>query len=189
MTDSPFSSSLDEVSPDLAFQARTAKPSAVRRQNCVDAELCERKSSYFVYALCSPAEAQQLSRVQRSELSILSGAFSMWPARTFTAFVSLRGLAEPVQAVKSQMSIYGTIAPLSIVMQSQWQQTRGMAVPKRKVWLSALTDTSLWRLLRLAKLSHLALLQTSPSRRGHRSAMKFHQFVTAIAKCRYNDLL
>lgn len=63
----------------------------------------------------------------------MSSAFNMWPTRTITALVSLRGLAEQVQAVKSQMSIYGISAPLSTVMQSQWQQTRGMAVPKRKV--------------------------------------------------------
>ena len=63
----------------------------------------------------------------------MSSAFNMWPTRTIMALVSFRGLAEQVQAVKSQTSIYGISAPLSTIMQSQWQQTRGMAVPKRKV--------------------------------------------------------
>ena len=136
------------MSPDLAFQACwTAKSSALCRQENIDTEHCNLKSSHFVYTSCLAADARQLSKGLCSDLSfkVVSGAFDMWPTRTLTALASLRGLAEQVQAVKSQMSIYGISAPLSNIMQSQWQQTRGMAVPKRKVCYLALTATSLWR--------------------------------------------
>ena len=93
------------------------------------------KSPHLSYTSCLPADAQHPSEGPCSDLNfrVVSGAFNMWPTRTFTALVSLRCLAEQVLTVKSQLSIYGTTAPLSTIMQSQWQQTRGMAVPKRKV--------------------------------------------------------
>ena len=53
----------------------------------------------------------------------------MWLARRLPALVSLRAFVGPFLAVEAQIPSCG-VAQLNDA--AQWQQTRGMAVPKRK---------------------------------------------------------
>lgn len=58
----------------------------------------------------------------------------MWPARRLAAIISLRAFVGPFQALEAQLpACSSAAAALNHGAQNQWQQTRGMAVPKRKV--------------------------------------------------------
>ena len=60
----------------------------------------------------------------------------MWPVLRLRALTSLRSFRAPSQTLGSQLPAWTINFPQSDAAQSQWQQwqqTRGMAVPKRKV--------------------------------------------------------
>ena len=66
----------------------------------------------------------------------------MWPVLRLRALTSLRSFIAPSQTLGSQLPAWTSKFPQIDAAQSQWQQwqqTRGMAVPKRKVGQHALS--------------------------------------------------
>ena len=66
----------------------------------------------------------------------------MWPVLRLRALTSLRSCITPSQTLGFQLPAWTSNFPQSDAAQSQWQQwqqTRGMAVPKRKVGRNTLS--------------------------------------------------